>query len=356
MILVGTDFHFGARNDEEIIIKNQLQFLDNVFFPTIESRGVTHFFDLGDTWDKRKVHNIRTYNIFRKHFFERLNDMGIETIMLIGNHDIYYKNTNDENSISSLAGDYKNIHVVNGFEDITVNGCTFGMMSWINNENHAEAVKFAKEDSRADIICGHFEAQGFQMLPGILAEHGIDSNIFNRFSDVWSGHFHIPSRKGNFEYIGNPFDLNWSDYGTRKSVMLFDEEKRAKEYIENPYRLFDLTRYTDEVDVVNFDYDKYAGKFIRVMLESFKVADNSKLGIFLDNMQRVAYNLDVVEDGRLSIDDMSGDDEPEIENATDMLTKIINVVNSMDLDGLDKSKLSQYTRDLYQEASEVMAK
>ena len=97
MIIVGTDFHFGARNDDQVVMQSQLDFFDNVFFPAIEKYKVTHFLDLGDTWDKRKIHNIRTYNIFRERFFDRLESIGVETIMLITHYILLGPYSTDKN-------------------------------------------------------------------------------------------------------------------------------------------------------------------------------------------------------------------------------------------------------------------
>lgn len=351
MIIVGTDFHFGARNDDQVVMQAQLDFFDNVFFPAIEKYKVTHFLDLGDTWDKRKIHNIRTYNIFRERFFDRLESIGVETVMLIGNHDVYFKNTNDVNSVSILEKDYDNIHVVNGFEDIKIGNYTFGMMSWINNQNFEAAKKFI-ETSNADIVCGHFEATGFELLPGIKAEHGIDPHLFKRFDQVWSGHFHIPSKTGNFEYIGNPFDLNWSDYNQRKSVLLFDDNTGNRQFIHNPYRLFASITYTDDIDILTYDFDQYTNKFVRVNVESMNVKDNSKFSLFVDKLQQVSYNLDVSETGKI---EFSVADELETAAEIDTLSKIVSVVNSMELSGLDKGKLANMLTQLYSDAGEKMS-
>ena len=351
MIIVGTDFHFGARNDDPVVMQAQLDFFDNVFFPAIEKHKVTHFLDLGDTWDKRKIHNIRTYNIFRERFFDRLEAMGVETIMLIGNHDVYFKNTNDVNSVSILARDYDNIHVVDGFEDIRIGNYTFGMMSWINNQNLAEAKAFI-DSSKANIVCGHFEAVGFEVLPGIKAEHGIDPKLFDRFEQVWSGHFHIPSQVGNFEYIGNPFDLNWADYNQRKSVMLFDETTGTREFINNPYRLFAKVDYDDSIDVLTFDFEQYRNKFVRVAIESMAVKDNSKMSLFVDKLQQVAYNLDVSETGTI---EFSQPDDIDSDTQIDTLGKIVQTVGAMEVNGLDKGKLTNMLSQLYQDATEKMA-
>lgn len=353
MIIVGTDFHFGARNDDEVIMKAQLDFIDNVFVPQIQKHNIKHFLNLGDTWDKRKILNIKTYNIIRERFFDVLKELDVMQYMLIGNHDIYYKNTNEVNSLSQLEKDYPNIHVVKSFEDITIGETTFGMMSWINNSNLEEAKRFI-ETSNANIICGHFETVGFELLPGIKAEHGLEKEWFARFDEVWSGHFHIPSKQGNFEYIGNPFDTSWSDYNQRKSVILFDENTKQKEYIHNPYRLYKVIDYSDSIDILNYDFSVLKDKFVRINVSSMEISDNSKLALFIDSVQREAYNTEVTETGQLSF--VQPEDELDVQAPQDTLSKILSTVESMELAGLDKTKLKDMLTQLYSDAEEEMSK
>ena len=59
MIIVGTDFHFGARNDDPVVMQAQLDFLDDVFFPTIENHKVTHFLDLMGQAEDTQYQNLQ---------------------------------------------------------------------------------------------------------------------------------------------------------------------------------------------------------------------------------------------------------------------------------------------------------
>ena len=101
-IALVTDTHFGARNDNLVIQRHMRKFFDDVFFPYLETNGITTIIHLGDLVDKRKTINYLTLNNVRKNFISRIFDRTLATHIIVGNHDTYYKNTNQINSINEL--------------------------------------------------------------------------------------------------------------------------------------------------------------------------------------------------------------------------------------------------------------
>ena len=97
-----TDTHWGARNDSVIFSDYFSKFYDNVFFPYIDDHNIKTCIHLGDVVDRRKYINFKTANDLRENFVERLWEMNVDTHMIVGNHDIYYKNTNQVNSLTEL--------------------------------------------------------------------------------------------------------------------------------------------------------------------------------------------------------------------------------------------------------------
>ena len=93
------DTHFGARNDSEAFNSYFFKFYDNVFFPYLKEHNIKTLVHLGDIVDRRKFINFNTLNSFREKFVYRLGRMGIDTHVIIGNHDTYWKNTNEINSM-----------------------------------------------------------------------------------------------------------------------------------------------------------------------------------------------------------------------------------------------------------------
>ena len=53
-VAIITDQHFGARKSSRIFHDFFKKFYRNVFFPTLEKRGIKTVLDLGDTFDNRR--------------------------------------------------------------------------------------------------------------------------------------------------------------------------------------------------------------------------------------------------------------------------------------------------------------
>ena len=97
-----TDTHFGARGDSLVFFDYMMEFYDNVFFPYLSENNITTMIHLGDVVDRRKFINFNILHGMRSRFIERLQNEKIESHVIIGNHDTYFKNTNDINSMNEL--------------------------------------------------------------------------------------------------------------------------------------------------------------------------------------------------------------------------------------------------------------
>ena len=98
-----TDTHFGARNDNLAFNEYFYEFWENTFFPYVKEKGIDTVIHLGDVMDRRKFVSYKIAQDFRKRFIQKFVDEGITLHMLVGNHDTFYKNTNDVNSLAELV-------------------------------------------------------------------------------------------------------------------------------------------------------------------------------------------------------------------------------------------------------------
>lgn len=101
-VAVITDTHWGARNDHQAFAQYFIKFYDEVFFPKIDELGIKHVLHLGDLTDRRKYINFVTAKNFETHFMKPLYDRGIRLDVVAGNHDTFYKNTNEINSLNNF--------------------------------------------------------------------------------------------------------------------------------------------------------------------------------------------------------------------------------------------------------------
>ncbi len=100
-IAIINDTHFGIRNDSVYFLDKCLNYFESVFFPYIADNNITEIIHLGDFFDRRKYINFNTLTQVRKRFLEKIPN-SVNFRIIIGNHDTYYKNTNEINSLKEL--------------------------------------------------------------------------------------------------------------------------------------------------------------------------------------------------------------------------------------------------------------
>ena len=235
-IAIITDTHFGARNDNLNFNEYFYKFYDDIFFPTLKEQGISTCVHMGDVVDRRKYISYRIANDFRERFVNRFKEMDIDLHIIIGNHDTYYKNTSEVNSMQELVGS-DNFKIYTGPEVVNFDGMPILFVPWINPSNYEASID-ALETANADIAMGHLEVNGFEMHRGQMAEGSWDKHSFRRFETVFSGHFHHKSDDGHIYYLGTPYQIYWNDWDDPKGFHIFDTGTRELERIINTYKLF----------------------------------------------------------------------------------------------------------------------
>ena len=311
-----TDTHFGARNDSLPFNEYFYKFWEEIFFPYIDKRGIDTIIHLGDTMDRRKFVSYKIANDFRTRFIQPIVDRNIDTHILIGNHDTYYKNTNEVNSLAELVGDkYDNI-------------------------------KFYEEN----ICMGHLEINGFEMHKGHYSEAGYPKEMFKKFDTVFSGHFHKKSDDGQIYYLGNTYQMTWSDDNCPKGFHIFDTIDKSLERIINPFTIFEKIYYDDtNTDYNKVDVSQYKDKFIKLVVVNKK--DLYQFDRFTDRLlQEQTHEVKIVED--FSDLDATNVSDDIAENTQDTTTLLDKYIEELDVD-LDKKRLKNTMKALYLEACDL---
>jgi hypothetical protein len=197
-VLIITDQHFGVRNDSQFFVTLYKKFYGEVVLPYIDKHGITDVLCLGDTFDKRKSINFASLEAAHEMWFLPLAERGVRMTMLVGNHDIYYKNTLKVNAPSLLLREYGNIDIIDEPSEVIIGGRRMLLLPWMSADNKDECLKMIKK-TKAKVCMGHLELNGFQPLPGHTMETGDDPELFSKFSLVGSGHFHMKSQNSNID-------------------------------------------------------------------------------------------------------------------------------------------------------------
>ena len=176
-VLLITDQHFGVRNDNLHYVERYRKFYTEKVLPTIDKEGITEVLCLGDTFDRRKGVNFASLEAAKEMWFIPLEERGVKMTMLIGNHDIYFKNTLRVNSPELLLGEFNNIEIIYCPGERLIGGKKMMLIPWICEENRESSWE-AIQDTDAEYCMGHFELNGFDPIPGYTMTHGDDPSPF----------------------------------------------------------------------------------------------------------------------------------------------------------------------------------
>ena len=341
-ILLITDQHFGVRNDNLHFVEHYRKFYSKIVIPFLKASGIKEIINLGDTFDRRKYVNFMSLEAAKEMWFDPVKELGCKMTALIGNHDIYYKNTLRINSPEELLGGY-DIDVIDEPTTRNYDGTDILFLPWICDENYDRTLRSITE-STAPVCMGHLELNGFEAHPGHVMDKGIDMNIFSKFNKVFSGHYHTKSNKNNCYYLGNPYQLYWNDYGQKRGFHVFDTETLRTTFYRNPFDTFHKLYYNNGVVLPNEEEIK--GTFVKLIVED--KGDYTKFDYFVRQLQDIGLaDLKIVED--LSVDIEGGDVVVETE---DTITLLDNYIDDIELK-VDKSNIKNIMRSLYMEASEL---
>jgi DNA repair exonuclease SbcCD nuclease subunit len=268
--------------------------------------------------------------------------------MIAGNHDTFFKNTNEVNSLDLLLREYGNVITYSDAEEIKIDGKNLLLVPWICSGNYDETMEVV-DKSNAQAVFGHFEFSGFEMYRGHKNDHGMGTERFDRFPLVCSGHFHHRSRTGNILYLGNTYEFTWSDYNDPRGYHLYDTETNEVEFHENPFQIFHKIYYDDTTsDPNSMDLGPIVGSCVRLVV--VKKTDFYKFDRFVDKLYDCdLIELKIIEDFSEFEADVIEEDKMDVEDTMTVLSDFVDTVST----DLDKDKIKNMLRTLYIEAQHV---
>jgi len=340
-VAIITDTHFNFKKGNKVFHEYFEKFYKNIFFPSLKKYGVDTVIHMGDIFDNRKATDYWSIDWTKRVILEPLKKYNV--YLTVGNHDIFYKNTTDLNSPILLMGDYKNIKIMTSPETVNVGGTDILFLPWITPEGEQDALNAIKE-TPARIAMGHLELNDFYPQRGHAQVNGRDKNIFKKFDRVFSGHYHTRSDDGKIFYIGNPYQLYWSDYNDKRGFIIFDTETYEIIKIENPYEMFKIIYYMDDA---LYNLEDYEGCMVKLIIKEKK--DKVKYEKFLDFLlESGLQDLKIIEEVTIN-EDIDVDAMVENEDTLSLLKKYIDE-SEMEL---NKNRIKELINSIYQEAFQL---
>ena len=230
------DTHFGARGDSQLFFDYFMKFFDEVFFPYLEEHDIKTVIHAGDLMDRRKFVNFSILNQVRTRFMNRLSDNDIQLHCILGNHDVYYRNTNMVNSIRELFS--TDLHLYEKPEVVDFDGFyskidlssdyTYVINFWatwcspcVKELPYFESVnkEYSDKNVKVILVSLDFPSQIESKLKPYIKNNNIKSNVIllddskmnkwvPRVSEKWDGG--IPAtlivNSSNYNFYPNPFE------------------------------------------------------------------------------------------------------------------------------------------------------
>lgn len=333
-----TDIHMGMKNNSTAHNQDCKEFVEDMCRDA-KARGITTCIFGGDYFHNRSAVNISTLDTGLQ-VLDLLNKTFERTYVIVGNHDMYYKNRRDITSVN-LASAFENVHFIN--EITTIDDCTF--IPFMVDEEYKQLPAL-----KSKYVFGHLELPGYMLNKmTMMPDHGKETeDSFNGCETVFSGHFHKRQRKTlssgtEIIYTGNCFPHNFSDAWDDDRGWMFLEHGGVPEFIkwdkapkyrtmkmsdllENPeYYLSDKVIAKVELDV-KLNVDEMS--FIRDMYT--KMFNARDISIVSAKVTDVQGNMEVGADfGQASIDEI-----------------VIEQINAIDSNVYDKNLLISIYKSL----------
>lgn len=263
--IILNDTHFGYKADSPIVLEYFLSFFEEELFPYIKENNIKTIFHLGDVFDRRKYINFKTLSEVRRRFFEPLLQMGVKCIAICGNHDTYYRNNNNVNSLVELVSQYGNWEIYSEPTEINLTTGCVALVPWINQENEEQCANFIA-NTACTLLFGHLELFGFQSMRGVFVEQGYDPKHFDKFEYVLSGHYHVKSSRDNIHYLGTQYQMAFSDVWEPKGFHVFDFKDRTLSFVENTKKLFHTFDYNED-EPEKLDYSALKDRYVKVFVK-----------------------------------------------------------------------------------------
>lgn len=223
-VAIFSDLHLGIYGNSELWHSVALDWVDWIV-KDLNDKNIQDIFFLGDFFHNRTEISVQTLHVASK-ILEKLESFNV--IMIVGNHDAYYKNRADVHSLGLIHG-HDNITIVDKTTEMEMGDKKMLFVPW--NQS--------LPDGKWDYIFGHFEILNFKMNNLKVCDKGLNAMDFlaSRTDTVFSGHFHHRNTRkyneGQIHYVGNTFGMDFSDVDNEKGYYILELDNGQLEFITN---------------------------------------------------------------------------------------------------------------------------
>lgn len=347
-----SDIHWGISNNSDVKNEILVKYID-WYISLLKKQKIKTVIFLGDWFDSRTILSVKTINIVLR-ICKKFEDDKINMYLIVGNHDIYYKDDLEINSLN-IFNEFKNITVLKEPTELYNEKTDKSMFLFPWNT-------FSTEYGKCDLMLGHFNFQGAKMVGTVNKSGETIETLLKVSPQIFSGHFHLRNTYtrdgGELLTVGNPVEHTRGDYQNQKGVYVYDLDKMEYEFIENTVSPIHQKVYLSKFKKKLEDLKNVKGNFV-----DFVVDEKAKLDVILKiqkaiNSRKPITNCKVdyvFNKTKMSLEEMKFDENADILNMTkyEYILKYIKE-NKKDLDEQDIkiAILEEMLKEYYDESSD----
>jgi predicted MPP superfamily phosphohydrolase len=256
---------------------------------------------LGDLFDNRTSIPILVLNRVEK-ILRDISDI-LPIHILVGNHDLWNKGSNDINSVRIFGYINNNISVYEKTSVMEIDSKKIILMPWI--EKRVDMISEI-DDNPGDYLFCHSDLNGCRMHLNSVAHRNpdkIDVENFRGYKDVFSGHIHITQKNNNFRFVGSLYQMDRNDINDQKGITILDLSTGDIHFEPNRFSpVFRKVSVKNEEDIENLDQLKDSRDYIDLLISNSLLIGNRKLRRKLEslletgNFSSVEYLDDIVKE------------------------------------------------------------
>lgn len=391
--LISSDWHFGIKNSQT----SRLKIMGNVvreMAKYIRQNKIDNLLFLGDMFHQRNNLSVQTINV-AIGCIDTLSKL-CNIYLILGNHDLYNKNTNEIHSLN-IFRNTRNVTVVSKPTEAMINGEKCLLAPWLTDLTAYEKDSFDKMFGHLDIspqylLASYIEHNREKNVASLgalaaiendemLMESGLDGIDFNSDVDkkilngdvkssemigswievvkdggtIFSGHIHnrseFVSKGRQFIFVGSPYQQTLGEIDSNDGFYILDRKNRWSFHPLSGIPVHvDLVMSRIVKDIDGFDFSVVIGNIVHKIydVEVDRVLDAKITRKIVDAKpyEEITPEYDI----RASSEDV--DDETVKALKKSKLEYLHNYINSIDdstlkKEDLDRGRLFEITTEYY---------
>ena len=303
-VLVFTDLHIGLKGAQ----KNRLAICARVVKKIIDytvANGIGTILFLGD-WNHTRVSTENNALNVSYRLMQALAKVA-KVYAILGNHDIYMKNSLDINSLV-IFKDLANVVLVDKVMEASINGNKSLLIPWLG-----DLTAYDKESQ--DMLFGHFDISSKFLIKSYVADNAAKSvseelgkelsadkdlgsvgdlvgdfvDVAKKTGKIFSGHIHghkeFLSKGRWFSFVGSPYQQNLGELGCKCGFYVIDEANNAK-FVELEGIPKHVEVRVSQMLKDDFDFSCIKGNIVHKIYDvDIEAADDAKLSQKINDQQ-----------------------------------------------------------------------